>query len=70
MIQSLPLTLGVANEVWVVLDAIRRMRNAIDYTGHPIAKTAANECIEHAVMLRQRLQAHLESRYPELLAAS
>jgi len=33
LIQSLPLTLGLQNEVWVVLDALRRKRNASDYTG-------------------------------------
>lgn len=67
MIQSLPLTLGVKNEVWVVLDALRRMRNANDYTGHPIPRTTAEECIVEAVALRAQLQGHLESRYPELL---
>jgi hypothetical protein len=30
MIQSLPLTLSVANDAWVVLDALRRQRNAVD----------------------------------------
>ena len=30
MIQSLPLTLGVSNDVWLVLDALRRQRNAND----------------------------------------
>ncbi|MGH8657770.1 MAG: DNA-binding protein [Gammaproteobacteria bacterium] len=27
LIQSLPLTLGVSNDVWVVIDALRRERN-------------------------------------------
>ncbi len=35
LIQSLPLTLGVPNATWVVLDALRRKRNTADYSGDP-----------------------------------
>lgn len=67
MIQSLPLTLGVSNDVWVVLDALRRQRNANDYTGKPITEAAVVECIAQARALRATLQSHLESRHRELL---
>lgn len=67
MIQSLPLTLGVDNETWVVLDALRRQRNANDYTGHPIAPSAAAECIAQAKALRARLHQELKSQHPALL---
>src|SRR5690606_28244688 len=33
MIQTLPLTLGVSRETWVVLDAFRKKRNVNDYSG-------------------------------------
>ena len=41
MIQSLPLTLGVSGETWVVLDALRRKRNLNDHTGAPLERAEA-----------------------------
>lgn len=67
MIQSLPLTLGVSNEAWVVLDALRRQRNANDYTGQPITTTAVAECLAQAKKLEQALLGHLRARHPLLL---
>jgi hypothetical protein len=69
MIQSLPLTLGVANEAWVVLDALRRQRNANDYTGQPIAPSAVAECIAQAKALRKLLRAQLAAKHPHLVAS-
>lgn len=67
MIQSLSLTVGAANDAWVVLDALRRQRNANDYTGQPITPAASAECIAQAKTLRKQLRKHLESRHPDLL---
>jgi hypothetical protein len=67
MIQSLPLTLGVANEVWVVLDALRKQRNANDYTGQPITPGVVTECLAQARALRKLLMARLSSQHPDLL---
>lgn len=67
MIQSLPLTLGVANEVWVVLDALRKQRNANDYTGQPITPGVVSECVAQAKALRKLLLARLSSQHPDLL---
>lgn len=69
MIQSLPLTLGVSNDTWVVLDALRRQRNANDYTGQPIAPTAVAECLAQAKALNKALLAHLKAKRPDLMAA-
>ncbi len=66
LIQSLPLTLGAANDVWVVLDALRRQRNASDYTGQPITAAAVAECITQAKALRTLLRSHLMSYHPNL----
>lgn len=66
-VQSLPLTLGVSNDVWVVLDALRRQRNANDYTGAPITEAAVAECLAQAKALRAMLQSHLASRHQALL---
>ncbi|MEZ5603186.1 MAG: hypothetical protein R3E41_02995 [Burkholderiaceae bacterium] len=48
-------------------DALRRLRNASDYSGNPITVSAIEECIAQAKSLRQRLHAHLKARSPDLL---
>jgi hypothetical protein len=67
MIQSLPLTLGLPNDAWVVLDALRRQRNANDYTGTPMTADIVTECLGQAKALRKLLRADLASKHPELL---
>jgi hypothetical protein len=67
MIQSLPLTLGVSNEVWIVLDALRRQRNANDYTGQPITGATVAECLGQAKALEKALLGHLRAQHPQLL---
>jgi len=69
MLQSLPLTLGVSSDAWVVLDALRRQRNANDYTGAPITPEIVAECTSQAKALRKLLRARLASKHPELLKA-
>lgn len=69
MLQSLPLTLGLGNHDWVVLDAMRRQRNANDYTGQAITAKAVKECIAQAQLLERLLLKQLRARHPELLAA-
>jgi hypothetical protein len=67
LIQSLPLTLGMTNDAWVVLDALRRKRNANDYTGDIILPNMVSECVTQARKLNARLHAHLKAHQPELL---
>lgn len=67
MIQSLPLTLGLGNDVWVVLDALRRQRNANDYTGQPMTEAAVAECLAQARSLYEVLLTHLRANHPALL---
>jgi hypothetical protein len=69
MIQTLPLTLGVANDDWIVLDALRKQRNANDYTGQPIADDAVAECLRQARALREALLARLSAEHPQLLGS-
>lgn len=70
MIQSLPLTLGVSSDVWIVLDALHRQRNANDYTGQPITPGLVGECRAQAQAqaLHGQLRAQLAARHPGLLA--
>lgn len=67
LIQSLPLTLGISNDVWVVIDALRRKRNAADYTGDPIEPEAVAECVQHALALLTRLRVWLAEHHPTML---
>ena len=67
LIQSLPLTLGVDNATWVVLDALRRKRNGNDYTGDVVTPDMVGECVAQANQLRKLLRKHLAKHHPELL---
>ena len=67
LIQSLPLTLGVDNAAWVVLDALRRKRNANDYTGDVVTPDMVAECVAQAAHLHTLLRQHLKKHHPELL---
>jgi hypothetical protein len=68
MIQSLPLTLGVSNEDWIVLDALRRKRNLNDYTGAPLEEGAAEEAIAQAKNLLSMVMPWLKRTHPGLAA--
>lgn len=69
LIQSLPLTLGVDNAAWVVLDALRRKRNANDYTGDVVTPDMVTVCMAQAAHLQTLLRKHLKKHHPELLKA-
>ncbi len=67
LIQSLPLTLGVDNTTWVLLDALRRKRNANDYTGDGVTPDMVAECVAQGQALRGVLRKHLRQVHPALL---
>ncbi len=68
MIQSLPLTLGVSNDAWIVLDGLRKKRNQNDYSGAPISRLEADEAIANAADLLAAVQSLLRTSYPHLIA--
>lgn len=51
LIQSLPKTIGLSNDVVIVLDSLRKQRNIIDYSGDLIPPSAVEECINQAASL-------------------
>jgi hypothetical protein len=67
LIQSLPLTIGLASDAWVVIDALRRKRNASDYLGDPVATTALAECVAQAEQLHAAVDTWLREQHPHLL---
>ena len=68
MIQSLPKSIGVPKETMVVLDALRRKRNAADYMGSYVDKTAVEACIEEAGSLLQTVETWISAHRPDLLS--
>jgi hypothetical protein len=67
LIQSLPLTLGVPNETWAVLDALRRKRNASDYLGEPVQAEMVAEATAQAAALLKTLGVWLKAHHSDLL---
>jgi len=50
-IQTLPKTIGLEQNIVIVLDALRKQRNVSDYEGDPISDQAVIECIKQAEQL-------------------
>lgn len=44
-LQALPLTMGLPNDIVIVLDALRKQRNLNDYEGDPVSDGVVNECL-------------------------
>lgn len=67
MIQTLGLTFGVEQAVWVVLDSLRKKRNLNDYSGDLIEPAAVRTCIAHAQQLLGQTRQWLMANRPDLL---
>ena len=51
MIQTLPLTLGLDKNVVIQLDALRKQRNVVDYSGDLVGEAMVAEALRHAASL-------------------
>ena len=51
VLQSLPTSIGLSAERIVVLDALRRKRNLVDYTGENIDEGSVEACVREAKRL-------------------
>ena len=67
MIQSLPLTIGLSKDRMIVLDAMRRKRNAADYLGSYVDKGSVEVCMVQATELLMDVERWLRENRPELL---
>lgn len=67
MIQSLPLTIGMSKDRMLVLDAMRRKRNAADYLGNEVDRVSLEACIAQARLLLGDVEGWLGENRPELL---
>lgn len=68
-IQSLGLTMGVAQPHVIVLDALRRQRNVSDYEGDPVSTATLESCIEEAARLLAHTGQWLQHHHPGLLTS-
>ena len=66
-LQTLPKTMGVAQDIVIVLDALRKQRNLNDYEGDPIADAAVTECLVQADALLAHARQWLQAHRPDLL---
>ena len=66
-LQTLPKTMGVVQDIVIVLDALRKQRNLNDYEGDPIADAAVTECLVQADALLAHARQWLQAHRPDLL---
>ncbi|MFT5453209.1 MAG: hypothetical protein ACI9N9_002712 [Enterobacterales bacterium] len=66
MIQSLSKSIGLDNQVVIVLDALRKQRNVADYSGDIVPSSAVDECVEHAENLLHDVNYWMKNNKPEL----
>jgi hypothetical protein len=66
-LQALPLTMGLPNDIIIVLDALRKQRNLNDYEGDPIGDAVVSECLSQAQALLAHTRKFLQTQFPDLL---
>jgi HEPN domain len=65
-LQTLPLTIGLAKDRMIFLDALRKQRNLADYEGEPVTAETVAECLAEAQQLLADVKAWLKANKPEL----
>lgn len=66
-LQALPLTMGLPNDVIIVLDALRKQRNLNDYEGDPVSQAVVTECIGQSEVLLAHTRQFLQTQFSDLL---
>lgn len=66
-LQALPLTMGLPNDIIIVVDALRKQRNLNDYEGDPISDAVVRECLNQADALLTHTRGFLQTQFPDLL---
>lgn len=67
MIQSLPKTIDLPKETMIVLDALRRKRNAADYMGSYVDRAAVDAAITEGEALLTTVERWIAKNRPEFL---
>jgi hypothetical protein len=50
MLQTLGMTLDIDRDTVIVLDALRKQRNVVDYSGDLVSEQVVNECCQQAAV--------------------
>ena len=66
-IQTLPLTVGLAQPTVILLDTLRKQRNLSDYSGDLVPDSIADECLVSAQDLLAHVESWLRRNRPDLL---
>jgi hypothetical protein len=66
MLQLLIKTAGVERETLIVLDALRRQRNVVDYSGDLVPESAVSECVSQAEYLIEQVQHWISIHHTEI----
>ena len=66
-IQTLAMSVGLAQPKVIVLDALRKQRNLSDYSGDLMPDSAAAECLASASDLQAHVREWLNTHRPDLL---
>lgn len=67
-IQCLELTMGVAKQDVIVLDALRKQRNVSDYEGDPVSDAVLASCLQEAAKLLAHTEQWLKIYHPEWMS--
>jgi len=67
MLHLLVKTAGVDRETVIILDALRRQRNVVDYSGDLVPYSAVEECVSQAEYLIKHVRDWISTRHPDLL---
>ena len=65
--QLLTKTAGVDRETVITLDALRRQRNVVDYSGDLVPHSAVKECVSQADYLIKQVRYWISTHHPELI---
>ena len=66
-IQTLPLSVGLAQREVIVLDALRKQRNLSNYAGDLVPDAVADECLANANSLLAHVRTWLMANAPGLI---
>lgn len=67
VVQSLPTTIGLANERMIVLDRLRKKRSLSDYSGAGVTEEEAAACVRAAEELAAAVEKWLRTERPDLV---
>lgn len=68
VLQLLVKTAGVDRETVIILDALRRQRNVVDYSGDLVPYSAVEECVSQAEYLIKHVRDWISTHHPDLIA--